>query len=178
MFFQVIVHHAHYDYCAERIFVQTYPTFRVIDYQSCFRYLANFAKRSKNPRCYKWCGSVSHWTRELRCHESNRYSARSAVCHPGFYQTDIAHNLSTFLVNSTGRFRKLFLLVRVHSPVHRVYTSVLANLVNSRIWGCWNGHEAARQYFLELSLPQPNRRNFITRALAWLHYRCISDGRL
>ena len=91
MFFQVITHHAHYDY-AKRIFIQTYPTLHAIDdhWQSRFslKYLADFAKRSKNPRCYKWCGSVSHWTRKRRCHKSNRYSTRSDCILPSWILPD------------------------------------------------------------------------------------------
>ena len=69
---------AHHDYhYAERIFVQTYPTLRTLDDQSCLWYLADFAKRSKNPRCYEWCGSVSHWTWKQRRCEGDRYPTRS-----------------------------------------------------------------------------------------------------
>jgi hypothetical protein len=100
MFFQVIAHHAHHDY-AERISVQAYPTLHAIDDQSSFRYLADFAKRSKNPRCYKWCGSVSHWTRERRCHESNRYSARSDCILPSRILPD---RCCARFVNFPGKF--------------------------------------------------------------------------
>ena len=40
-----------------------------------------------------------------------------------------------------GRCRK-FLLARVRLPVYHVYVLALANLLNSGIWGSWNGHEA------------------------------------
>ena len=103
MVFLVIAHHAHYDY-AERILVQTYPTLRAIDDQSCVRYLANFAERSKNPRSYKWRGSVSHWTHERRCHESHRCSARSDCILPPRILPDRyrARFINFPSVNSTG----------------------------------------------------------------------------
>jgi hypothetical protein len=79
---------AHHDYYAERISVQTYRTFRAFDHQSCLWYLADFAKRSKNPRCYEWCGSLSHWTRKQRRYEGDRCPARSYRILPSRFLPD------------------------------------------------------------------------------------------
>ena len=44
-----------------------------------------------------------------------------AYCHPGFYQTDIAQDLSTFLVNSTGgKMQKALLTGSGTFSIHRV----------------------------------------------------------
>lgn len=110
MFFQTIAHHAHYDY-AERIFVQTYPTLSAIDDQSCFRYLVDFAKWSKNPRCYKGAAvlAIGHGNADVTKTIVTQLD-QIAYCFPGFYQTDIEQDLSYSLVNPTGgKMQKTFL---------------------------------------------------------------------
>lgn len=79
---------AHHDYYAIRISVQTYPTLRAFDYQSCLWYLADFAKRSENSRCYEWCGGLSHWTRKQRRYEGNRCPVRSCCILPSRFLSD------------------------------------------------------------------------------------------
>ena len=133
MVFRVRTHNA-YDY-TERISIQTYPALPTFDDQSCLRYLADFAKRSKNPRCYKWGGSVCHWTRERRCHESNRYPARSNCILPSRFLPD---RYCARFVNFPGEFNRREDAESSaywfgYMPVLHIHASALANLVNSRI---------------------------------------------
>ena len=162
MVFLVIAHHAHYDY-AERILVQTYPTLRAIDDQSCVRYLANFAERSKNPRSYKWCGSVSHRTRERRCHESHRCSARL---------NSTGGKMQKALLTGSGTFRSPLLIVCM-PQLSLTWRTLGSEAVEMAM-------KLARQYFFGVvtSTTWPTQLHHKDRVLAWLHYRCIGDGRL
>ncbi|KAA8899114.1 alanine-glyoxylate aminotransferase AGT2 [Sphaerosporella brunnea] len=72
-----------------------------------------------------------------------------AYVHPGFYKTTVAERLADFLVESTEG--KMARAVLVGSGSEAVEAAM----------------KLARQYFLELSPPQPTRSHFIAREGSW-----------
>ncbi|KAH0542513.1 hypothetical protein FGG08_003109 [Glutinoglossum americanum] len=72
-----------------------------------------------------------------------------SYCHPGFFKTSIAERLADFLVKST------------HGQMSR------ALLTGSGSEAVEAALKLARQYFLELSPPQPTRSRFISRKSSW-----------
>ncbi|KAH0536041.1 hypothetical protein FGG08_007048 [Glutinoglossum americanum] len=72
-----------------------------------------------------------------------------SYCHPGFFKTLIAEQLASFLVKSTrGQMSRALL------------TGSGSEAVEAAM-------KLARQYFLELSPPQPTRSRFISRQGSW-----------
>jgi adenosylmethionine-8-amino-7-oxononanoate aminotransferase len=83
-------------------------------------------------------------------------------CHTAFFGTDVSEELARFLVDSTGgRLSKLFVISSGTAS-----SSFHCGVLTSSIPGS-EAVEAAlklsRQYFLELSTPQPQRTRFIAR---------------
>ena len=92
MVFLVIAHHAHYDH-AERISIQPFAPSTIKAAPGIWLTLQNGQKILGAA-----VSAIGHGNADV----TEAIVTQIAYCHPGFYQTDIAQDLSTFLVNSTG----------------------------------------------------------------------------
>lgn len=89
-----------------------------------------------------------------------------SYCHSAFFGTNVTEELARFLVDSTeGKLSKLFVVSsgEIVNPFEFVCTLSLSRSFCLGSEAVEAALKLARQYFLELPTPQPQRTNFISR---------------